>query len=92
MPDMVRRYYTDSNFFISGHVKIISIYVMIHVFFYHLVKSTDKDTAIEINLNINLNGISNVTLDSIESNGIKILDEQDEIPMSSLLATSNVNT
>ena len=36
----------------------------IHIF-YQLVKSSDEDVAIEINLNINLNGISNGT-DEIE--------------------------
>ena len=51
--------------------------------FCHLDESSDKDSAIEINLNINLNGISN------ETNGVEILDEPDESYMMSRAVVGN---
>ena len=54
--------------------------------FCHLDESSDKDPEIEIDLNINLNGISNGT------NGIEVLDDPEENLKSSRSAAGNVKT
>ena len=72
-PIQVRRYFLLGNCFYTflfiWSEFFLSLTIWYHASFYRSVKSSEEDYAIEINLNINLNGISN------DSEEIEILDE-----------------